>query len=272
MTPLAEHPEPAGIIADIRQFAAMDLRADLRLRSDRLLLRILDSAALYTIVGGLKPMSGYMGSFIRRRILWTHFSEFRCVRRQLESIELERRILAGLFGKLPLFATVHGSPDSENQPSGAIYAFGMLANMATVASVVANRQPFFAPYLVTPSSHPLEVLLSVIRDPSPASARGLGYLMGYPEYAIDFWLESRAKERATGRKVARDYIRIPTYSKRSNFVWAVSRGHQERVEDREIKGRAAEIFASYCKHRRFYIGKGKPGAVALLHKLLGAWC
>jgi hypothetical protein len=249
-------------------FSVESLAPDLQPRAERLLLRMLDSSALYTMLGGLKPMSGFMGSFIRHRIDVSGFNEFVRIKSSLKIIEKERKILSALFSKGELFATVHGSPGSESLQGNFTYALGMIANSRSMASLIARKQAFFAPYLVTVHSHPLEVLLAVVYDRLPASSRGLGYLMGYPEYAIDFWLDSRAKERATGKKVARDHIVIPTYSKRSNFAWAVPKGHKKNSEDYAIMERAADIFMSYRKRRVQYIGKGKPGPIMLLRDWL----
>lgn len=229
---------------------------------------MLDSSALYTLIGGLKPMSGFMASFIRHRISLPRFHEFRSLRRSLQAIELERQILAALFPGPELFATVHSSPDSEHFRSDRTFAFGLLAHRASLSAAVTRHQAFFAPYLITPSSHPLEVMLAAVNDTSPSSARAIGYLMGYPDYAIDFWLESRARERATGRKIPRAHVFVPTYSKRSNFAWAVPKGHRTCPEDQAILDRAATIFDAYRLRRQHYIGKGKPGPTALLNDCL----
>jgi hypothetical protein len=67
--------------------------------------------------------------------------------------------------------------------------------------------------------------------------------------------------------VPRDPIRIPTFAAgtdRSNFVWTVSKQHQENDADRVIRARAAEILAAYTRRRARYVGDGKAGAFGLL--------
>lgn len=247
-----------------QSFFLNSLAPELRPRAERILLQMLDSAALYTLIGGIKPMSGFMASFIRHRISLPRFNEFSSLRRPLQIIETERQILAALFPGSTIFATVHASPDPEHLRSDRVYAFGLIAHRVSLASAITRHQGFFAPYLITPSSHPLEAILAAVHDASPSSARALGYLVGYPDYAVDFWLESRAQERATGRKVPRAHIRVPTYSKRSNFAWAVPKGHRICPDDQTILDRAAAILDAYRQRRRHYIGKGRPGPAALL--------
>jgi hypothetical protein len=64
-------------------FLAERLPADLRAKSEALLLKALDSEALYTIVGGLKPMSSGFASF-----------KFSVEKPDLAQIEETRRLLS----------------------------------------------------------------------------------------------------------------------------------------------------------------------------------
>jgi hypothetical protein len=113
----------------------------------------------------------------------------------------------------------------------------------------------------------MEVLTAIEWSERGPRWRGQGYLYGYPDYAVDFFVQAGESEARTGQFVPRDTMRVPTFGaapERSNFVWTVPRGHQANEQDRAVTARAARILAVYTERRARYIGPGKPGAFALL--------
>ena len=134
-------------------------------------------------------------------------------------------------------------------------------------AVLRRHAAFFAPLGLTPGSHPMEALTAIEWSDRGPRWRGQGYMYGYPDYAVDFFVESGEAEARGGAFVPRDPIRVPTFAAgvdRSNFVWTVAKGHEENDADRALKTRAALILAAYSARRDKYIGAGKPGAYALV--------
>ena len=117
----------------------------------------------------------------------------------------------------------------------------------------------------------MEVLTTIEWSERGPRWRGQGYLYGYPDYAVDFFVESGEAEARGGAFVPRDPIRVPTFGatpERSNFVWTVPRVTSRTTRTGRSFDRAAQILAAYTERRVRYIGAGKPGAFALAERLV----
>jgi hypothetical protein len=240
-------------------FPTEKLPADLRVKSEALLLKALDSEALYTIIGGLKPMSSGFASF-----------KFSVERPDLTQIEETRKLLSAwrcgeeLYADVQHFAAIY---DDEKTKEKTRFADAIVFNRPALAGKIGQYPGFFAPYGITPSAHPMEVLMTIEHSQQDLRWRGLGHLFGFPLYAVDFFVAAGEDQQRTGKFVERDFYSIPTFvADERHFVWAVPKGHEEREEDRVIKARAAKILESYKKRRAKYIGDGKQGVVKLLRE------
>jgi hypothetical protein len=252
---------PAAWASRCECFPTERLPADLRPKSEALLLKALDSEALYTIVGGLKPMSSGFASF-----------KFSVEKPDLAMIEETRRLLSvwrcgdTLYADVQHFAATY---DDEKTKEKIRFAESYVFNRPALAGKIEQYQDYFAPYGITPNAHPMEVLMTIEHSQQSHRWRGLGYLFGFPLYAVDFFVGAGEEEQRTGKFVGRDFYSIPTFvAAERHFVWAVPKGHEERDEDRAIKSRAAMILAEYQKRRARYIGPGKRGVVKMLRDWL----
>jgi hypothetical protein len=246
---------PHNGVARSECFPVSALPPELRAKSEELLLRALDNEALYTLAGGLKPMSTVGATFTfavddagpgaaaiaeRRRLL----SVWRCG--------------DGIYADARVFRAIN---DGKRSVSSEVFY------RPALDAVLSRHAAFFAPLGLTPGSHPMEVLTTIEWSERGPRWRGQGHLYGYPDYAVDFFVASGESEARTGQFVPRDPVRVPTFGatpERSNFVWTVARGHQPNDADRALFARAAQILAAYTERRVRYIGAGKPGAFALL--------
>ncbi|MDX2033766.1 MAG: hypothetical protein SF339_24030 [Blastocatellia bacterium] len=237
-------------------FPIETLSPELRAKSEALLLKALDGEALYTFVGDLKPMSSGFASFT--------FSAIRPDPAALARLEEARALLSvwtcgdEYFADVRHFAAIY---DNER------YADAMIVRRSLLSRVTAARAPFFGAFGITAASHPLEAVFAVEYSPPSLRLRHYGHLFGYPDYAVDFFVEAAQSQERDGKFVKRDFYRVPTFTMidgKSPFVYAVPPGHAENEADRAIKTRAAEILASYRERRARYIGDGRPGVVALL--------
>jgi hypothetical protein len=252
---------PAAGASRCECFPTEKLPADLRARSEALLLKALDSEALYTIIGGLKPMSSGFASF-----------KFSVEKPDLAQIDETRRMLSVwrcgdmLYADVQHFAAVY---DDEKTKEKIRFAEAVVFNRPALAGRIGQYPDFFAPYGITPSAHPMEVLMTIEHSQQSQRWRGLGYLFGFPLYAVDFFVAAGEEEQRTGKFVERDFYSIPTFvAAERQFVWAVPKGHEDRDEDRVIKSRAASILAEYQKRRARYIGPGKRGVTKMLRDWL----
>jgi hypothetical protein len=252
---------PAAVASRCECFPTERLPADLRAKSEALLLKALDSEALYTIIGGLKPMSSGFASF-----------KFSVEKPDLAQIEETRRLLSvwrcgdSLYADVQHFAAM---VDDEKTKEKIRFAEAVVFNRPAMAGKIGQYPDFFAPYGITPSAHPMEVLMTIEHSQESPRWRGFGYLFGYPLYAVDFFVAAGEEKQRTGKFVERDFYSVPTFvTAERQFVWAVPKGHIEREEDRAIKSRAALILAEYQKQRARYIGPGKRGVVKMLRDWL----
>jgi hypothetical protein len=202
-------------------------------RFRELLATALDREALYTLAGGLKPLStGF----------W--HGEIEIAGADLAELEAVRRALAPLrdgiyYADVQVFSTAH---DGKR----ALEAY--VVHLDSLAAMIEREKGFWSPLGISPSTHPSEIVAVVDRLPRPERWRAYGFLFGYPRYAIDFFVEATSREGdfEMGPGKDRDFFHVPTVSAaEGRFTWAVPRGHAECAEDRAIRHAAARILESF---------------------------
>lgn len=233
-------------------FPVETLPADLRPLAEELLLKILDSEALYTVVGSLKPMSsGYVQTYLATD------------KPDTANIERTRQALSALrcgdWFRADLLMFRRVGADRKR------YLEGVIVCVPAYRRMVDAYAPFWATWGVTPGSDPFAAVVFAENDDTPARNRALGYLYGYPKPAVDFFVAGMDEGKATKKVTPRDFRQIPTFSALSGqFVYAVPKGTPESADDIRLRTEAGRILAAYRERRGRYIGAGKPGVVALL--------
>lgn len=213
-----------------------------------LLVSALQREALYTLVGGLKPLStGFWQGKIRINAPDT--AEIARVRRVLAPLRDET-----FYADVQTFAAEH---------DGQRHVEAYVVHRPALAAMLRRESAFWYPLGVTPCTHPAEIVAIVDRLPRADRWRAYGLLFGYPRYAVEFFVEATELARAGGGESGpgkdREFYHIPTASSaESQFTWAVPLGHQERVEDRAIRQRAGEILAAYQKVSSQIADAGDP--------------
>lgn len=267
------------------------LPAEQRKTAEELLLKALDSEALYTIVGGLKPMSGGFQSFrMQVNLPRIEFNEAEKNVREFEAkpaenlTDDEKRLLAqskqaverkqvsdkinetkNIFAHWrcgeELFADVqHFSQTFEGKRSFDTIVF----SRSSLRRKLSEKSDFFSRFGISENSHPLEVLYAVEYNETSARFAGYGYLFGYPDYAVRFFVQAADEERFTGKFVERSFITLPTFTGANRFVYAAPKDHAENEFDKNLRARAEPVFNEYKRRRAEYIGEGKKGVVEML--------
>ncbi|MEM1011755.1 MAG: hypothetical protein AAGI46_05985 [Planctomycetota bacterium] len=195
----------------------------------------LDREALFTIAGGLKPVSsGFWQGKID--LASPSVDELTRIRRGLEPLRS-----GDLYADVQVFAT---ADDGER------YLDAYVVHRPSLAQMIERTQPFWARYGIAPDTHPAELLAVVDRMPRLDRFRGYGLLFGYPEEAIDFFVDAAAEEERTGEFVERRFMQIPTFdSPTGQFTYAVPIKHRETEADRRLRERAGEILSRYRQLR-----------------------
>ena len=221
--------------------------------SQSLLLKALDGEAFYTFVGQLKPASeGFWGSYFALEPL--DLAEVERVRTALRPWNV-----AGLFHADVLVY--------ESAQRGQRYASAYVVHVPSLQALIERQADFFGRWGITPDSPPGEVLLTIERCREPGDRwRGFGLLFGYPEYAIDFFVEAGLHQRTTGEFVEREFRQIPTFASRSGrFVYAVPMLSRPGPEDLALERRATHLLGEYRRRRPADAGDS-PNPVELLRE------
>lgn len=233
-------------------FPVEQLPAAQRVEAEATLLKAMDREALYTIIGGLKPMSSGWISF-RQSVSKPDLARITQTRQMLSCFRVGRQVEA----YLQPFWRVYGEDER--------YLDGVIFHRGSTDAAIRRNSALFGWFGVTEGSHPLEAVMAIDRDDTPRRNRAYGYLFGYPDYAVDFFTDSEEVTRRTKKFVPRDFRSIPTFERETNaFVYAVPKGDPERPEDVQLRSRALPILRKYRELRAKYIGEGKPGIVQLI--------
>lgn len=245
---------------DVSTLSAADQR-----EADQILLEFADREGLYTLAGGLKPISSDVRDLQLRiaPVLDTN---------TLATLEQQRRVAAALscgdIGVMvQVFTATQRGRDSSEVRSTSMVVF----HRGALRAMVTRHQAFFASLGVTPSTAPQEILAAVENAPRAPRWRGYGYLFGYPDVAVDFFVRAGEEGERTGKLVPRDFRRIETVYKfasgngdsLSTFVYAVPKGAVPTAEEDQLRQRAAAILGEYRTRRANAVDQAGAGALAL---------
>ncbi|MFC1465916.1 MAG: hypothetical protein ACFLMY_13830 [Candidatus Brachytrichaceae bacterium NZ_4S206] len=239
--------------------------------ADRLLLEAGDGEALYTLAGGLKPLSsGRAFSFAVDPAPAISALD------SLDAMRRAARLLA--CGEIGAFVHVFTatSGDSIRRRSAEL----VVHHRGAVARTVQRHAAFFGTLGITPAADAREVLAAVENAPRADRWRGYGLLFGYPEDAVDFFVRAGLAGDSTRTIAPRDFRRIETYRKfaaerdgppvLSTFVYAVPKGSPESPADRALREASAPIYARYRQERARGITPDSAGALTLWRRWLSA--
>lgn len=203
-----------------------------------LLREAADHEALFTLVGGLKPMSSgiWKGAFT---VEAPDLSVLRQVRAALAPLRNEI-----WYADVQVFASMH---------DGKRMAHAYVVHRAALAGKIEHFASFWGRWGITPCTHPAEIVAVVDRMPRADRWRGYGYLFGYPSAAVDFFVEA-GRAGDDGRKVGpgkdRRFIQIPTHAAPTGrFTYAVPLAHQRSAADDALAAAAARILEAYAERR-----------------------
>lgn len=222
---------------------------------DALVLEMLDGEALYTVAGGLKPVSSgfWQASFA---VDSPDLGPLEAVRATLALPELGPDLVAGV----QVFAEVH---------DGHRHVQAFVAHRPALRALLASEAAFFGPLGLGPGADPFEVLCTVERLPRLERFRGYGLLFGYPRAAVEFFVAAAAEEDRTGELPPREFVHIATFgAEQHRFVWAAPPGHVADAEELALRAAAAPILARYRAQRERFTHGESIDALALLRSVV----
>ena len=198
-----------------------------------------DHEALYTLAGGLKPMSNgiWRGSFDVENL---DLTELRDVRHALGPLRNDV-----WYADVQVF---------DNADDGERQAQGFVVHRESLARMIERLESFWSPWGITPCTHSAEIVAIVDRMPRADRWRGYGHLYGYPDEAVDFFVEAGLAAADGGGEMGpgkdREFMQIPTHvAPTGRFTYAVPLDHVPTTVDRAIADRAGRILAAYEERR-----------------------
>jgi hypothetical protein len=238
-----------------------------RALAERVLLEFSDREGLYTLAGGLKPISSDVRD-LQLRIAPSLDTA------QLAQLDRLRVVAQALHcGELGMFVQVFTATYAGRDSSTVRSASMVLYHREAVRAAIVRQAAFFATLGVTPATDPREVVGAVENAPQADRWRGYGYLFGYPDDAVDFFVQAGVDGARTKQLVPRDFRRVETFTKypdrqggpavNSSFVYAVPKGSAESTGDRALREAAAPRYARYLSLRAQFIRADSSGAPAL---------
>lgn len=118
----------------------------------------------------------------------------------------------------------------------------VVANRAQLAEELLYRRDFWFYWGLAPESSPAVVITVVENAEKYRRFEGYGYLFGYPQYAVDFFVEAARCHDETGEFVSRSFYQMPVYSGQSGrFVYAIPENAELRNEDLDVRLEAERI-------------------------------
>lgn len=221
--------------------------------AERLLTRLLDSDALYTLTTSMKPIGmGFAYRLLPEGEGEVH-SEIAAWRRVLPAFRCGEQVEAAVLPIGPVYR-------------GKQFWQVVIARRDAVRAVESAHIEYFARYGLDSSRGALAMLQQLDRIPGDPVAEGYGYLLGWPDYAVAHAASARSLRRQH-RYVPGGSQIIPTFDEKGlQFYWDTPYGHPENEEDTRRKEAARLALEVYREKRTRFIGEGLPGAASLLRE------
>ncbi|EGK00288.1 hypothetical protein [Dysgonomonas gadei] len=218
----------------------------------------LDNEALFTLLGDLKPMSSLVTfNYPIANNDSTKVSSSKILDRSIHGKYLDRlyaivkAINKSSIPDLQLVLIPYQTPQKKNR----ILQLSVVRK-SSLDSLLKAKEEFFGQFGLVPGTDPNVVVSTIECSDKFERWRGYGYLFGYPDYAVDFFINAFLETESTGKFVERNAFRIPTYSmpEMGNFVYTYPKEHTPTAEvDSAIYYKGVHILDNYRTLRNKYM-------------------
>ncbi len=238
----------------VTEQAAPDERA---LLIDSILQTGLDREAVYTLLGRIKPMSSL--KLYRMPLANTDSAKRSSPEivdrakkgRYLDRLSHVQKAINAI--RLPDLAFVF-IPYRAHQDSNRTIQLSVV-RVSLLDSLLKAKESFFGQYGLVPGADPATVVSTIENAGIYERYRGYGYLFGYPDYAVDFFVEASHTRRDIQKPTPRNFFNIPTHqSKEGYFVYAYPKDYEpSREVDSLLYHRSMQVLERYEKLRDRYL-------------------
>lgn len=247
------------------------LTTEERKMANELLAYGLEHEALYTLLDTLKPISslGYSLSYPLAKDSLMKDGDKAVVQIGTDSIdkalhELEQwnNITSALSNEQLTFLLI-----PYKMPWNGDRNLQLLVVRNDIFSdLLSQKAEFFGQWGFTQNADPSTVLTAVEFESRNDRFRAYGYLFGYPEHAVDFFVEASISEEETGEFVTRNFFSMPVaVGKTGYFTYATPKGYEPDERDSSIYYAAESTLGKYIELKESYTEeKGKLNAIRLI--------
>ncbi len=218
----------------------------------------LENEALFTLLGDLKPMSSLVTfNYPIANNDSTKNSSSKILDRAIHGKYLDRlQTVVNAINKsnipdLQLILIPYQTPQKKSR----ILQLSVVRK-SSLDSLLKAKEEFFGQFGLVPGTDPNVVVSTIECSDRFERWRGYGYLFGYPDYVVDFFVNAFLETESTGKFVERSAFRIPTYSmpEAGNFVYTYPKGHTPTAEvDSVIYHKGVRILDNYKTMRNKYL-------------------
>ncbi|PZR28388.1 MAG: hypothetical protein DI535_07040 [Citrobacter freundii] len=225
--------------------------------ADSLLATALDNEALYSVLDTIKPISSILS--LRYKVNTDSLARPGTSER-IDTVVLYQQLCRALSNDHVTFVAVPFRDLFKGEKTIEIYA----VNLLKLKSKVREYSSFFTLFGITPESDPAQVITIIENAAKYERWRGYGYLFGYPDYAVDFFVDAGKSQDSTSKFVTRDFFQIPVYAAaEGHFTYAIPKGHQPGPADSTLYHQAVQTLDRYSEMRSKYVSARGMRALAL---------
>jgi len=205
--------------------------------ADSILLYSLDHEALYTLCDTLKPMSS---------VKFYQLPVFSAIKEQKDSAIKAISQIQSVVNRLSLgdyqFVLNPFARRDSIYRNMEIYVF----RKSRLQSIIRRQQDFYSQFGITENTMPATVLAVTEYENKYDRWRSYGYLFGYPDYAVDFFVDAGKSQDSTKEFVKRDFFQVPVYvGTQGHFTYAVPKGYSPVAADSALLNQAVKTLEKY---------------------------
>lgn len=243
-----------------QSFESIELNDSEQSLVDSILQYGLDHEALYTLLSDIKPMSSLKLYYLP--IANTDSSkqtEAEVVDVVAKRNQLDRlRKLQSAVNKLNdlnipdlKFILV---PYNSAQKEMRVIQLSVIRR-SLLDKILLEKESFFGQFGLAPGADPIVVASMVENADRYERYRAYGYLFGYPDYAVDFYVKASLIQVQTKKFPERTFFQIPVYKGDSGyFVYAYPKNHTPTASvDSVLYNKAVGVLDDYKNIRNKYL-------------------
>lgn len=224
---------------------------------DSILQSGLDYEAIYTLLGNIKPMSSVklyrfpLANSDSTKQTSAHIVDGKKHRASLDRLYTVQQALNRLDFPDLKFVLI---PYKSAQDSVRMLQLSVV-RISTLDSLLRAKEEFFGQFGLVPGVDPATAVSTIENADRYERYRGYGYLFGYPDYAVDFFVESASESFKTKKLLPRKFFQIPVYGREAgSFTYAYPENHTPTLAvDSAIYYRSEKVLEEYKKIRNNYL-------------------